>query len=393
MEKENKRSCPACGARIPASVQACPACGLTGLNRHFLSREGYEKWVREVLEPHKASMAPKVFAGNGYGLILTIRGELYGIGRNDDHQILDENRPWCCRPVLMAENVISAAAGSHYTIYVTRDGQIHWRGNGAENMPQAADVRTVYAEWGRDLYEETRPDRFWLEKNSGEIFVLGADPDASGAETDRTLVYEFPEAEALYGNNIFWTADGSIGSPKEYFQRSEEYQELVRRHGVSNVKLEIQEVQSTKQKVLNVLWKPVYDYYAIYRAKLYLRGKAYWEPKPFREKWLADSAHRIGSRPVLEEEYLRDGWEKEPGIKKVSSGELKLCLLEGGTVVTGGETLHWLKQPVMDLAVGPEITLLACKNGDILWKLDADFRQKNALINGTMQVCRLSEEE
>lgn len=57
MVNQNEKKCPACGAGVPADVSTCPVCGLDGVNRRFLSKVGYEQWVKLVLEPHKLEWA------------------------------------------------------------------------------------------------------------------------------------------------------------------------------------------------------------------------------------------------------------------------------------------------------------------------------------------------
>lgn len=57
---------------------------------------------------------------------LTAKGDLYGVSGNYDGQISEEDK--YTLPYLMATDVISAAAGDDYTIYVTRDGEVHSAG-------------------------------------------------------------------------------------------------------------------------------------------------------------------------------------------------------------------------------------------------------------------------
>ena len=65
-----------------------------------------------------------MFAGENYGLILTAQGELYGLGENQYGQLGDAATECFREPVLIAREVISAAAGTCYVLYATRDGEM-----------------------------------------------------------------------------------------------------------------------------------------------------------------------------------------------------------------------------------------------------------------------------
>lgn len=390
MEKENKRSCPACGSRVPASAETCPTCGLTGLNSHFLSRAGYEKWVRQVLEPHKASMTPKVFAGNRYGLILTVRGELYGIGRNENHQISDADQPRYDQPVLMAEDVISAAAGSNVTGYVTRDGRLHWQCDrkAVDWLPEVSDVRAVYVEdwhW-----------RFWMVKNSGEVLCIGKNHDELLEDSRRMPAYEFPEVTGViynFSHQIHWSDSGTTSrTAEEYFRKSKEYLRLIQQHGADNVELEVNETEPNKAL------KTVHSAFRVdqkeYRSRLYVLNRFLYEPTPFRKKWREDLPHRFYSRPLLAGEYVGK-IARAPGVKKVcgpGGTAIWLALQEDGSVESSIDgPLDWLKVPVRDLAWGLGMILLVCANGEILWYDGAMFEENewDKMKEGRLNTCRL----
>lgn len=84
---------------LERSIDRCPFCQLDGLNQIFLSRETYEACVRTLVEPHIASIPPRVFAGEGFGLILTAAGDLYGIGKNPFQQISREDTYYFNQPL------------------------------------------------------------------------------------------------------------------------------------------------------------------------------------------------------------------------------------------------------------------------------------------------------
>lgn len=65
-----------------------------------------------------------------FSLFLSSSGELFGKGSNKFGQISDSKSEFFPENELIAKNVISAAAGTEYTVYITENGCVHIQGNG-----------------------------------------------------------------------------------------------------------------------------------------------------------------------------------------------------------------------------------------------------------------------
>jgi len=172
----NQKTCPACGASLNRELNRCPKCGLEGLSRVFLSREDYQDWVRDVLEPHKQMLQARkrpcrVYAGLGFGLILTGAGDLYGFGSNATGclgETTDEN---VLTPVPMAKNVVSAAAGYCCTIYLGEDGEVRLIGRSQVDYMKcfqlpAGRIKAVYASPVQNV--------FWLRMDNDSLWSWGS---------------------------------------------------------------------------------------------------------------------------------------------------------------------------------------------------------------------------
>lgn len=390
---ERQRKCPACGAGVSDKIAECPVCGLKGLDLRFLNKAGYENWVKEVLEPHKASLVPRVFAGADFGLILTVGGNLYGIGSNAHRQLSDTAQTHFDQPVLVARDVISAAAAGWNTLYVTRDGKTHWQSEDRDVLPVLAGVQEVYGESGYV--------RFWLVRSSGEVLCFGNNSDEVLAKRTRVLACEMPEVTCLdhsLGAYTEWSDGGdsaAIWGPEHHFKRKEAYQKLVQRHGPSNVELDVNEIEPNKLKKAMYFALQIWMY--AYRPRIYVTNKWIRDPIPFTEKWRAEEPHRRHGTPVLEEEYRRVGWEKMPGVKTVSQGQCFLHILQDGSVIataTNPNKLDWLQHPVREAAISNGVIILACSNKDILWcvgEWPLEEWSWNKLLRGQMNVTRLPE--
>lgn len=408
----SERKCPACGATVQENTAKCPDCGLEGLNLRFLSKAGYEKWVKEVLEPHRAALLPKVFAGEEHGLILTPQGKLYGIGRNVAGQIDEKGSNGYEQPYLMAVDVISAAAGSHYSAYVTRDGKVHLRGKGelAERFPGFSDAVKVYGD---------TKDSFWIQTRDGKLFGFGYNqfiPEESRVwETlaPETCVvrygeYTYSESEGPIDSGSF-TEDKERDDLKGRLEGTKTYREAVNRFGGENVKLELRVSRIEKEKVPEEGWVERDFYGTWYKWKKYTSAERYTyipEIKVFNReidepvlcsecKWENPSIHWKESRPALVSDCA--DWKDIPGMKKVahSSAHGWICLLEDGTIETEKYgKLDWQKELVTDIGFsgkyfyGSQFVMLTSGNGDILW-CTAFYK----LLSGEMHVCRLPGDE
>lgn len=453
----NEKRCPACGMAVQGNMDSCPGCGLTGLNRHFLSRAGYEKWVQEVLEPHVAAMTPRVFAGNRYGLILTGGGELYGIGRNDCGQIeeqMDEDG-WdrYSEPRLMATNVISAAAGNHYTIYVTRDGEVHLRGRGelAERFSGFSGAKAVYALSGSGYsqggFRYRGKDVFWILNRAGELFAFGDSADL--LEQEETVWQQLEEVSRTvqfgrflepytYGFHVCAPESDMTRRKQEIraeLEQGEAWQKALARFG-GNVELRLTQIDAQPEaatphcreygtdRIINgkVYWidsGTVSDpgltrgkaYYYFDRAErirflpeIIVSNKVLYEPVPCpRFQWMTQQKQWQGSRPEMPLSA-----EKQPAFrwkKAVCNHHGWLWLLEDGSVVQmqlerdgtlapwDGEHPRGLTEPVTDLSMSENCAILICKNGEILWDWCSEYGDiYQNVTRGEMSVCRLPRE-
>ena len=234
----NERKCPACGATVQENTAKCPDCGLDGLNLRFLSKAGYEKWVKEVLKPYKATLPLKVFAGRSHGLILSGTGDLYGIGWNGSGEIEENGAKEYKHPHLMAEDVISAAAGRAYSIYVTRDSKVHLRGKGtaATQFPGFDGAKAVYASQLDRFRIVDENDQVWSydEVQSGEDHVyrlvpcpecqwmnhtphrIGSEPVRLKKESALTFKklavgpMQYPSLFLLENGTVVWKGEGKL---------------------------------------------------------------------------------------------------------------------------------------------------------------------------------------
>ena len=120
----------------------------------------------------KGSMADQEFHGEGGTLTLSAEGILNGVGWNLVYAYgvdYDPVAALSAPPVKIAENVVSAAAGYNYGLYVTADGTLHFIGDSgipyAERFAFEGRIRRVFAEANRDV--------FLLEDEKGDIWRWG----------------------------------------------------------------------------------------------------------------------------------------------------------------------------------------------------------------------------
>ncbi|MDE7432566.1 MAG: hypothetical protein K2N34_11735, partial [Lachnospiraceae bacterium] len=180
----SKEKCPACHLMIPSDADVCPGCGLKNLNQIFWGREDYEERVENILNPYLEKMTPRVYAGCNHVLILTGKGALYGIGKNDSGQLGIHEKKEFTAPHLLARNVKSAAAGYDYSIYVTNEGEVKLLGIGeyAERFKGFSNAEEVFARNDRNV--------FWIKDANGQIYAFGENIDILG-NREPHLLYQF----------------------------------------------------------------------------------------------------------------------------------------------------------------------------------------------------------
>lgn len=421
----SERKCPACGGLVKETWKFCPVCG-----------EKLPRIIKKKKRPEDP--ACRAFAGKTYGLILTPEGILYGIGSNSAGQIQEDNwKDWYSQPVMMAENVISAAAGKDYTIYVTRDGQVQLRGRGelVERFTGFSDAKNVFADYQANI--------FWIQRADGAMFAFGENSDLQAASEQvwKTL----PEQTSNVNTGVFMTPHtyGYNQCQRECdetrqrellkcrLEESGEYREAVERFGGNNVFIRL-----TKVSAEDVPTKPfcvLYDdhrrgimrpfpesqvdqmagsyssYYgrpAYYRfdtvqrytflPEIVIRNKELYTPVPCPDSgWMADTPYRDGSLPLHQSDPQCFEVPVPTGGKKlVLSGGTWLWLLEDGNLLLRDALkVPGLEEAVEDLAACKYFLLVLCENGDILWNYYNDYttfrdRQKEADINR----CRLPQD-
>ncbi len=136
-----------------------------------------------------------VFSGLGGTLRLDDDGVLRGAGWDLSLPYgvdYDPAAALTAPPVKIAEDVISAAAGYNYGLYVTADGALHFIGSSgvpfAERFAFDGRVREVFAEPDRDVFrlkDEAGNTYTWGDNWSGRLQPLKLTPRA--VLDDRTL--------------------------------------------------------------------------------------------------------------------------------------------------------------------------------------------------------------
>lgn len=246
----SKKECPACHLIISGEADTCPNCGLKRLNQIFLSRAEYELWVKNTLQPHLESLAPRVFAGYEHVLILTGTGELYGIGKNDCGQLGNPIKEEFSAPHLIAEKVKSAAAGRNYSIYVTNEGGVRLLGNGeyAEKFQGFAHAKEVFAMSENDV--------FWIKDEDGRLYAFGENSIELVESSTAVEIYKFPltSIDITYKENerkFAWGTGSSVyswptsnGHEKEVdlknrLKEEEAYNKFKKQYGEKNLDIEL----------------------------------------------------------------------------------------------------------------------------------------------------------
>lgn len=189
---ENAKRCPACGKQLDKVLERCPFCGLEGLNQIFISERDYLEWVRYELNPHKAKLTPRIFAGDAGALILKADGTLYGIGNNDTGSFGNGKMgEWLTEPQLIAENVKSAAAGYRYSIYLAKNGDVKLVGNtGIPYKSRFSGFHNV-----ADVYASPECDAFWLLLTDGSLYAFGENANGLIESQKSEVLHCFPEEE------------------------------------------------------------------------------------------------------------------------------------------------------------------------------------------------------
>lgn len=400
---ENSKKCPACGTAVAESTPVCPVCGLPTPIRRFVSKAAQEEWLKTVVLPFRGAQL-RVFAGGHYGLILTGDGRLYGIGSNSSGQI-DEQGPYRYdQPRLMAKDVISAAAGNGYSIYVTRDGNVHLRGRGelAERFTGFSQAREVYAGSRKSAWA----DSFWIRDRQDRVWCFGENYDEALQPRTRDFRGSLPELVAttsykgyreenhsyyyfvLTGSIVWWEKNGAAQewdwSAEDKVRKAPQYRALADRYGDPNVEIELNSERIGTGKTAEG-----YNYAERerFRPKLYVANNILYRPVLCPDAGpMIRYPHRVGCLPISAEDLYSSELRSDPGKKVVCSrlwrfGCDQLSLREDSSVRLYCKDEQcalpdWLQVPVADLGLSRNFLIVACRNGDILWKDDPDFPDK-----------------
>ena len=244
--------CPACGFNLREVVSICPCCGLRDMDRVFLSREDRDKWVQQVLRPFIDGMIPEIHVGKKTAIFLTQTGYLYGVGRNDKHQISETASEWIGEPLLIASNVKSADIGPDYVIWADSNGTVRLNGSG-----EYTDMFTGFNE-ARKVLADPNENIFWIINRKGEVYCFGNNFNGLIVPREETI---FPISGDFCGNIRFVKGiqehpDYSDGNETTYYytnnedserkkilvqaQNSTLYRSLHQKYGRTNVSLELQ---------------------------------------------------------------------------------------------------------------------------------------------------------
>ena len=253
----NQSLCPACNSLInDSSTNVCPCCGLKNLNQMFVNQAAQNAWKAAELEPFVKELIPKIFVGRDNALFLTYNGELYGVGKNDKHQLSFGDELWFDFPVNLAHGVKNAAAGLDYVIWVDKVGSVHLKGSGeySDLFKGFDSVVKVLA----DPFENI----FWLIKNQDEVYVFGNNFNGIlfplmeekifiGKSIAVVKFEEHLRVQGTGGNETYYTnnEDSTEQEVKHIFEGIYDYKELLKKHGRINVELSINEIKEKRELV------------------------------------------------------------------------------------------------------------------------------------------------
>ncbi len=266
-----EKVCPIC-KNVLSDEDICSVCGWDK-DRIFLTGDEAFAWSdKESKERNEAENA-EFFIGTDYKLMLC-GNKLYGIGDNSYGQINDENTDHFSSKHFISDNVISAAAGKKYSVYVTLDGEVKIVGRGvlADNFSGFSGAAKVYTE-GDDI--------FIILASDGKIYAFGNNTDGQIKEKSREIVYSkynipfcYDEhmschvASVGYYSNKFWTDDDIDKLRWCYFSSRicgdevyQKYKELSSSGDNCNIKWDIKINISSRDCVERYGDQEVFDYY------------------------------------------------------------------------------------------------------------------------------------
>lgn len=380
MNEEKNKTCPACYKELPEGTDICPFCGFDQLDRIFLDKEEYEAWVGSHLRLCRDWLRPWVCTGAKHGLILSDKDVLYGIGSNEDGQITKYRKTafrafgetYYRRPRRMASNVISAAAGSSHSVYVTKDGAVHIRGPayGSDTIKTLSGAAHVESVRLRDI--------FYILDQKGQWYVFGDNTDGIVEPVAKEKIYSFPEMTlqscdyqiegkemvAMKKRRQEYSRDFSC-LKKMYTEQEDLYRQLCEtemyprfayQYGEINLEVEENRQEDEKEEKRPLAYSMFYD-----QEYGYERPDGGWWDDLKEERQQAGARvttsprvteiiRRRSCRPVL---YRTNAWIYDPIPAKKPEQPSKVSQTELEDVKAMDENRTHL--------------LLALKNGDFLW--------------------------
>ena len=217
--------------------------------------------------------AEQAFHGDGGILMLSADGILCGVGWNLVYAYgvdYDPSAALSAPPVKIAENVVSAAAGYNYGLYVTADGKLHFIGDSgipyAERFAFDGRIRRVFAEADRDVFS--------LEDEKGDIWRWGCnlgfdledkimkpravlDAQVITAKRGKAIWCYEAEGRTHYCKGILHENLGSsaLGKLKQWTARQKEYRCLSAQYGEDNMLLKyVLRSRSPKREIRSPNW-------------------------------------------------------------------------------------------------------------------------------------------
>ena len=165
--------CPACNAMLSEPLpERCPVCNLEGLNRIFLNLEDYEDWKKNILDEHMKKLRNhKISVGYDGVLVLLGDGRLFGFGNNTQGQYCPRRiGEKIDKPEKIADNVISAAAGYNYSLYLDAEGKVHFLGNSGIPFKERFEQGNLVF---KEVYAKNNDDIFWVVDEAGKSYIWG----------------------------------------------------------------------------------------------------------------------------------------------------------------------------------------------------------------------------
>ena len=174
------------------------------------------------LENGSPLLAREVIAGYDNSYAIGLDNTLYGWGRNNNRQIHNTNTITEIRlPYVIAENVLSAAAGNANLYYVTNDYELYSRGASSDgrlgrgtsttqNALVAADVRAVFASETEAFYITNNNELYGFGRNSDGTDINGTLGTATSVNTPTLIDTNVSTASASRTHLLYIKNDGSV---------------------------------------------------------------------------------------------------------------------------------------------------------------------------------------